>query len=63
MATLTLLEINHDRTSEVSDPEFHKALLRFLHNPHGSRIEDLREFGVRVIETRHHEDEYKLENL
>jgi hypothetical protein len=40
--------------------EFKEALMSFVRNPSGPRIENLKVFGVQVFGLRHHDDLYEV---
>lgn len=60
MSIRSLIEINHDATHKLDDPEFAAALHRYLCAGDSRTAEDLRRFGVTVISQRHHSADYRI---
>lgn len=60
MSNRTLIEINHDYTSEMGG-RFLIALVQYMRSGSmSSGNEDLEEFGVRIISQRHHSEKYHI---
>jgi hypothetical protein len=60
MSNRSLIELNHDFTSEVG-VEFLKALRTYLKSGSRESAEALEPFGVRVLGMRHHSENFILD--
>lgn len=60
MSLRSLIEINHDFTWRLDDPEFVDLLCRYLSSGDRRTADDLRRFGVTVISQRHHSADYHI---
>ena len=60
MSNRSLIEINHDRTSDL-DEDFLRLLGSYLRSASRESAEALERYGVRVIGMRHHSGNFILD--
>jgi len=62
MSNRTLMEFNHDYAGQIEkNPDrFMLALNSYLNSADWGNAEELRMFGINVIEMRHHSGSYKM---
>lgn len=58
MSMRTLIEINHDYSHRVTDPECAPFFNRYLASGSRENAMELERFGLRVVGMRHHSDKF-----